>query len=197
MHAAEAPTGCGTRRRSRWPFVTVCPSRFWDGNEAFRWIGETILGTASPIVVREVAFLSALTDVPDELEGEGEEGAAVGRIDLVLVDPDDHRDWCALEIQAVYFSGKSMASHLKQYTTTNMVPVFPDKARRPDYRSSGPKRLMPQLQTKVPTLRRWGKKMAVLVDKPFFSSLGKMTRVFDGAGGASPSNMLAAQRLSI
>jgi hypothetical protein len=33
---------------------------------------------------------------------------------------------------------------------------------------------MPQLQVKVPTLRRWGKKMAVLVDRPFFDALGAM-----------------------
>ena len=38
---------------------------------------------------------------------------------------------------------------------------------------------MPQLQIKVPTLRRWGKKMAVVVDRPFFSSLGKMEEVKD------------------
>ena len=31
---------------------------------------------------------------------------------------------------------------------------------------------MPQLQIKVPTLRRWQAKMAVLVDRPFFDSIG-------------------------
>jgi hypothetical protein len=36
---------------------------------------------------------------------------------------------------------------------------------------------MPQLQTKVPSLRRWGKKMAVLVDIDFFQALGKMDDV--------------------
>ncbi len=54
---------------------------------------------------------------------------------------------------------------------------FPTKSRRPDYRSSGPKRLMPQLQIKVPWLRRWGKKMAVVVDESFFAALGPMDRV--------------------
>jgi hypothetical protein len=38
---------------------------------------------------------------------------------------------------------------------------------------------MPQLQIKVPTLRRWGKKMAVVVDRPFFDSIGEMDRVAD------------------
>ena len=54
---------------------------------------------------------------------------------------------------------------------------FPTQVRRPDYRSSGPKRLMPQLQIKVPSLRRWGKKMAVLVDQSFYEALGRMDDV--------------------
>ena len=36
---------------------------------------------------------------------------------------------------------------------------------------------MPQLQTKVPTISRWGKKTAVVVDLPFWNSLGAMTEV--------------------
>jgi hypothetical protein len=56
---------------------------------------------------------------------------------------------------------------------------FPVGRRRPDYRSSGPKRLMPQLQIKVPTLRRWGKKMAVVIDRSFFDSIGEMGHVDD------------------
>lgn len=54
---------------------------------------------------------------------------------------------------------------------------MPAARRRPDYRSSGPKRLMPQLQTKIPTLRRWGKKMIVVVDEAFFQSMGYMEHV--------------------
>ncbi len=38
---------------------------------------------------------------------------------------------------------------------------------------------MPQLQIKVPTLRRWGKKMCVLVDRMFFDALGRMETVPD------------------
>lgn len=154
------------------PLVTLCPSRFWSGNKIFGWIGEAILGTTLPILVKEVQFLTSLTD--DE---QAEEGEAVGRIDTILVDPADPSRWCAMEIQAVYFSGPKMGSHLAQYSKAVEAPVFPDKVRRPDFRSSGPKRLMPQLQTKVPTLRRWGKKMTVVVDKPFFDSLGTMVEV--------------------
>lgn len=56
---------------------------------------------------------------------------------------------------------------------------FPNKVRRPDYRSSGPKRLMPQLQVKIPTLRRWGKKMAVVTDRSFFEHMGRMDEAKD------------------
>ena len=38
---------------------------------------------------------------------------------------------------------------------------------------------MPQLQIKVPTLRRWGRKMAVVVDRAFFDSIGEMDNVTD------------------
>jgi hypothetical protein len=154
------------------PLVTLCPSRFWQGNIIFQSIGVDILGVSDPTLVKEVQFLSALSDTEEE-----ESDEAVGRIDTILVDPDNDERWCALELQAVYFSGAGMGSHLSQYANSTSAPIFPDKTRRPDYRSSGPKRLMPQLQIKVPTLRRWGKKMAVVIDKPFFSSLGRMTKV--------------------
>jgi len=102
----------------------------------------------------------------------------IGRIDNVLVHPSkDPLDWCAVELQAVYFSGKSMRNEFKLLAEaeTEALP-FPAKHRRPDWRSSGPKRLLPQLQTKVPTIRTWGKKMAVVIDETFFSSLVALDR---------------------
>jgi len=83
-------------------------------------------------------------------------------------------------MQAVYFSGESIAKefHAIVESTGDDIP-FPVGRRRPDFRSSGPKRLMPQLQIKVPTLRRWGKKMCVLVDRTFFDNLGRMESVDD------------------
>lgn len=194
-------------------FITTCPSRFWQNADIFRWIGQEVIGTPIPTIIKEVDFLESVV-IPDapaaapavamapaaasvaeegadaeaELEDEADEEAepevkaaekerdAVGRIDTVLVHPDKPSEWLALELQAVYFSGAGMPSHLKQYETATGL-VFPDKNRRPDFRSSGPKRLMPQLQTKVPTLRRWGRKMAVVVDLPFFKSLGPIISV--------------------
>lgn len=121
--------------------------------------------------------------MPEEPASEeiDEEGGSVGRIDSVLVHPDlDYLRWCAVEMQAVYFSGPALSNDYPLFTDPDTLGIpFPGKIRRPDYRSSGPKRLMPQLQIKVPTLRRWGKKMVVVVDEAFFSSLGRMDNVSD------------------
>ncbi|HZT68189.1 MAG TPA: NotI family restriction endonuclease [Terriglobia bacterium] len=146
---------------------TTCPNRFHQDHTIFSWIGEVLLGTAEPLVVGEVGFL--------EREN-GEAGDDVGRIDHILVHPTrDPLHWCALEIQAVYFSGASMRADFTAIREHGGAGIpFPAGFRRPDYRSSGPKRLMPQLQIKVPALRRWGKKLAVVVDEAFFSALGRM-----------------------
>ena len=132
--------------------VVTCPNRFLEGNLVAEWVGETLLGTSRPVVISELPFL--MGEIQSE---EGEEGA-VGKIDEVLVNAEGGAlRWCALEFQAVYFSGKSMENDfrvMREWTGPG-VP-FPAVQRRPDFRSSGPKRLMPQLQIKVPTISRWG-----------------------------------------
>lgn len=159
-------------------FRATCPYRFHERLDIFNWVGEIILGDPSPSLVAEVGFLEA--DATTDTAG----GDDVGRIDMVLVSnvtPDEApMNWAALEIQAVYFSGDAMSAEFKAFNDPNLNWVtFPAGQRRPDYRSSGPKRLMPQLQIKVPTLRRWGKKMAVVVDRAFFDSIGEMDNVAD------------------
>jgi hypothetical protein len=154
----------------------TCPYRFHEANIVFNWVGQVILGDTAPHLVGEVGFLEsgATTDA--------EGGDDVGRIDMVLVSSKNSAtsriEWGALEIQAVYFSGSAMLAEFKAYADDSCDwVIFPAAKRRPDYRSSGPKRLMPQLQIKVPTLRRWGRKMAVVVDQSFFDSIGEMDDV--------------------
>lgn len=153
----------------------LCPYRFHQDNTAFRHIGEKLLGDPSPTQVGEIGFLKSTGNL-DSAPGED-----VGRIDMILVADNlpDGTDlkWCAVEVQAVYFSGKEMSIEFKDIEQRQGAVAMPVEIRRPDYRSSGPKRLMPQLQIKVPTLRRWGKKMAILVDVAFFKSMGTMKRV--------------------
>ncbi len=153
--------------------ITTCPSRFLENNLVFEWVGQTVLGMSHPNIVSEVSFLMGKEQKESEPEDE------VGRIDKVLVDVSGQDlKWCALEMQAVYFPGQKMENDfalMREWKGPGLP--FPSRIRRPDFRSSGPKRLMPQLQIKVPTLRRWGKKMAVVIDKAFAESLWPMRRV--------------------
>lgn len=157
--------------------VCVCPNRFYQGGLVRRWVGEVMLQTSEPVVLTEIGFLQRLRPAP-EAAGLDSQGRAIGRIDCVLLHPSRNPlDWCALEMQAVYFSGAAMSAEfaLLAQTQTDDFP-FPAKERHPDWRSSGPKRLLPQLQTKTPAIRTWGKKVAVVVDEPFFQSLAGLER---------------------
>ena len=149
----------------------TCPNRFQQETLMYDWVSEVVLQARSAAVISEIGFLQRPSG--DDLTQKED---SVGRIDEVLLIPgSDPLQWCALEVQAVYFSGPGMKAEFNNiFSCTGSEIPFPSAIRRPDYRSSGPKRLMPQLQIKVPTLRRWGKKMAVVVDRNFFEALGKM-----------------------
>ncbi len=153
--------------------VTLCPMRFWQDYTIFKEVGRTILQTEKPAVIKEIGFLQSIDNKGKIL------GDTVGRIDMVLAKTDSRdriEDWCALEMQAVYFSGQGMKSEFLAIENEPDKLLFPTATRRPDYRSSGPKRLMPQLQIKVPSLRRWGKTMAVVIDTSFFASMAPMKK---------------------
>ena len=144
--------------------VIVCPNRFEEERLLVNWLAE-IVGFApeETMLARETPFMRGTgTDRP------------AGKIDLVVAKASDNAlAWYGLEIQAVYFSGKGMQSEFAILANDeHPKPPFPNAVRRPDWRSSSAKRLMPQLQIKVPTLRRWGSRIAVAVDQPFFESIG-------------------------
>ena len=155
------------------PPVTVCPQRFLQDLTLLRWAGEVMLQSGHPIAMKEIPFLAKLSK-EDSDEGDGKKA---GRIDWVLLHPKTKAKlkWCAIESQAVYFSGRSMTSEFENWVNVKpgVIP-FPTETRRPDYRSAGPKRLAPQLQVKVPELRNWGAKTAVIVDDFFFSEMSTL-----------------------
>ena len=162
-------------------FRTVCPARFEQSGEIYHWIAEVILGDPKAVPVGQVNFLELVPLIGGPTKEGTKPPKEVGRIDNVLVVPNSKPlAWCAIEIQAVYFSGRNMKLHFQEVLDGNPASLpFPKHTRRPDYRSSAPKRLMPQLQIKVPTLSRWGKKMAVVVDEDFFKATGHMEEVAD------------------
>jgi len=143
--------------------VIVCPNRFEQGQLVIRWLAEIIgFSSEEAMIAREVPFMRGTTT-----------GRAAGKIDLVLASLREGLQWFGLEVQAVYFSGKGMSEEFEAIRNdVHESPPFPLHVRRPDWRSSSAKRLMPQLRVKGPTLRRWHSKIAVAVDAPFFQSLG-------------------------
>ncbi len=171
--------------------ATVCPNRFLGQADLLRWAGEVLLQTSHPIVVKEVPFLAKAGASGAGAKGEdSDSGRATGRIDWVLVHPDISSPlrWCAFETQAVYFSGKAMESEFKSWKDApSRSSPFPNEIRRPDYRSSGPKRLAPQLRVKVPELRNWHAKTCVLVDRYFFNQMGQLQPVI-GSGDDKLAN---------
>ena len=164
---------CSIRRYRRAPTNTLgeaaggpvitCPRRFEQDSLPARWLGDIVGFEASDVqVATEVGFMQGT-----------ETGKPAGKIDMVVADgAGDGLRWFGLEVQAVYFSGHGMRSEFERLRDGTGEAPFPNAVRRPDWRSSSAKRLMPQLQIKVPTLRRWQAKMAVVVDQPFFESVG-------------------------
>lgn len=157
-------SGEGRVGTARGEPAILCPERFAEGHVLVDWLAEIVGISPSDVkLAREVPFMRGTTT-----------GKPAGKIDLVVARTSGGLlKWFGLEIQAVYFSGKGMTSEFERLLADEQAsPPFPNAVRRPDWRSSSAKRLMPQLLIKAPTVRRWGTKIAVAVDKPFFAEMG-------------------------
>jgi Restriction endonuclease NotI len=82
------------------------------------------------------------------------------------------------EFSQIYASRRASRkpSHLSGLPGVSSA-FFPRRSAGLIFDPRAQKGLMPQLQTKVSTLRRWGRKMTVVVDRPFFDSLGTMISI--------------------
>lgn len=110
-------------------------------------------------------------------------GKSAGNIDIVVVALDEQNrvlDFGAVEVQAVYISG-NVSNAFKEYMKNPAANHAMDWPRKnyptPDYLSSSRKRLVPQLIYKGGILNKWGKKMAVAVQREFFEELPQLREV--------------------
>lgn len=165
--------------------ATVCPTRFLQSNtidgestDIFRSIADEVFGEGAEYsVVPEVPFLLSV-----DKDGKAKDSTA-GRVDWVLIEgnrtdliredgPKTEIQWAAIETQAVYFSGSSMTTTFENYAKDGHLPATGDDVqRRPDWRSSGAKRLAPQLETKSSRFSRWSRKVVVVVDEAFWENI--------------------------
>lgn len=145
----------------------VCPCRFIQNNQMFVDVAKAAFGTGKKIAVRpELRILRK------------ENGKKAGKVDFIIAAlgaDGKPADFCALEVQAVYVSGVSYYPIFHEFLASGIPP---QEQRGMDWLSSR-KRLIYQLNLKVPVFRRWGKKFFVAVDRQFFNQLPKMKRVSD------------------
>lgn len=149
--------------------ASLCPVRFLENDIIFRNVGKLAFGEDCRIAVfPEVRILTLKSDNSTKVDKK------IGKVDFLigLLSEDKIIDFAALEVQAAYFSGSGMRPLFEHFIETGNFGDH-NYARRPDFRSSAQKRLIPQLSLKVPVFRRWGKKFFVAVDSQFFNSLPK------------------------
>lgn len=147
--------------------ASLCPVRFLENDRIFKDAATIAFGQSSTFAIfPEIRILEI---APSE---EGERSKKIGKVDFLIgkIDNGKITDFAAVEIQAAYFSGASLRPVFNHFLSKHSIEGL-DTNRRPDFRSCAQKRLIPQLQLKIPVFRRWGKKFFVVVDSEFFASL--------------------------
>jgi Restriction endonuclease NotI len=147
--------------------ASLCPVRFVEADRIFDDAARQAFGDGANYgIFPEIRILKIAAD------DEGARDRKIGKVDFVIgcIQSGEVTDFAALEVQAVYFSGGEIRSPMNYFLEHERLDIS-NSHRRPDFRSSAQKRLVPQLQLKVPVFRRWGKKFFVVVDTQFFREL--------------------------
>lgn len=147
--------------------ASLCPVRFVERDVIFTDAARLAFGEHVRFgIFPEVRILRI------EAETGVKKDRKIGKVDYLLgkIENGAVVDFAALEVQAVYFSGNEIRTPLRYYMEKQTLDLA-NSDRRPDFRSSAQKRLVPQLQLKVPVFRRWAKKFFVVVDTQFFGNL--------------------------
>ena len=155
--------------------ASVCPVRFLENNRIFEDAAKLAFGQGVPFAIFPEIKILKVTDAKTNKEKK------IGKVDYLIGKVESGRitDFAAVEVQAVYFSGEEMRTFFNNFMAGKTVKIE-DSYRGMDFRSSAQKRLVPQLQLKVPVFRRWGKKFFVVVDSMFFSELPKFSKTTEG-----------------
>lgn len=161
----QDPLGVCSIHDSAGKIAITCPVRFRE-----KWL---IAEAAAKFFFPPNTKWTTLTEVRLNEKN----GKSAGNIDLVLVSINERgkiTDFGAVEIQGVYISG-NVRNPFEAYIKSKNPAKFSWKNEelypRPDYLSSSRKRLAPQLLYKGAILKKWNKKIAVVLDDSFFATL--------------------------
>lgn len=167
--------------------VAICPARLVT-RDVLKQLAHTVLGLSADVVlVKEVPYSLNMTKVKSSGEP-----AWAGRIDWLLVDGNNPARFAAVETQAVYMSGKSQDGTFHAFVASGGALVMPPDYRHPDYKSSVPKRLAPQLESKARHLSSTSRKTVVIVDEFVFSNMATLAEI--GVPAAYAADPVRAQR---
>lgn len=143
--------------------AALCPVRFLQNDLIFKDAARLAFGAGVQFgVFPEIRVLKVAVPTSKDRK--------IGKVDYLLgkIENGVVVDFAAVEVQAVYFSGDSIRPPFLEFLKSG---ILENADRRPDFRSSAQKRLMPQLELKVPIFRRWGKKFFVVIDTHFYREL--------------------------
>jgi hypothetical protein len=152
--------------------VAICPSRLVT-QDVLRTIAQKVLGLSADVVlVKEVPYSLNMTKVK-----KSGEPTSAGRIDWLLVDGTDPKRFAAVETQSVYMSGKSQDGTFQAFVDAGGALTMPPEYRHPDYKSSVPKRLAPQLESKARHLSSTSRKTVVIVDEFVRANMSSLVEI--------------------
>jgi hypothetical protein len=171
--------------------VAICPHRI-TSKAVLNEIAPKVLGVnVAPVLVKEVPYSISLVNTL-----KSGKPATAGRIDWLLVDQNNTLNFCAIETQSVYMSGKSQKNTFSAFIKSNGAMVMPPDYRRPDYKSSVPKRLAPQLESKARQLYATGRKTVVIVDEFVHGNMHTLREVDVPAAYALDPQQTAAYKFN-
>ena len=169
------PIGICSYNSDKHSITPVCPHRFLQNRDIFRHVSERAFPNGSGIL-KACSEISAYAIPSDPLPSSGPiptKRKKLCRFDYVLglVSVNAQcSEYCIIETQSVYISGKSIRVALRQYLKDGDFP--PNSARHIDWPSSAKKRMLPQLRQKVALTRHLNVKLFVVIENEFFKQLG-------------------------
>lgn len=147
--------GCPERFRPEHVFQNIVDHVFYDySNPAWEKFSEERIPTTQ-----------------DKIAGNVDHVVAIHRNGNLL-------DFVGVEVQATYFSGDAYRPEFYEYMAQvdedGNPGYIPTGTRRPDFRSCGDKRLIPQVRQKGDIFNNWGRDFAVILDKALWEYLPSM-----------------------
>lgn len=167
-------TGVCSLNEGNYPYI-VCPERFRT-TDVFQGIVDYVFDE----------YTNPSWEKFSEERIPTTEDKIAGNVDHVIAlhDNGELLDFAGIEVQATYFSGDAYRPEFYEYMAqiddSSNPQYVPNGTRRPDFRSCGDKRLIPQIRQKGDIFNSWGRDFIVILDTALWNYLPSMPEPKDG-----------------